>query len=218
MVFDFVEDFQTTRKFDKVGVESREKEDLGIDETPSFIDWASEPVAESINEKIDSIIGLIIDKQQFAFNEEDLPEDVGDTGTEFKGQRHGGEEIVLFEQFDDENVEEVRAVLGSDDVCDALLFELVGVGQEVGLVVAVVNIVHDFHEVAWDLFRFFVEGPFGHRVNRTLVTCLLLIRTIFFRNFLHVAGHQVVQSLVEGQRRCGYIVLLMEWDIHQQSV
>lgn len=53
--------------------------------------------------------------------------------------------------FDDKDVEEVGTGLGGDDMGNPLFLELVGIGDEVGFVVAVVNVFHDFHHVAGGL-------------------------------------------------------------------
>ncbi len=49
---------------------------------------------------------------------------------------------------DDKDIEIVGTGLGGNDVGDALIFELVRVGYEVALIITVVNVLHDFHEVS----------------------------------------------------------------------
>ncbi len=120
---------------------------MGINETPSLINGTSEPVAKRINEQINSVVGLIVDKEQFALDQEHLPQDIRNPRTQFKGEGHGGVEVVFFELFDHKNIEKVGIGLRGNDMCDPLPLELVRVGSEVRLIVTVVNVVHDFHQV-----------------------------------------------------------------------
>ena len=120
---------------------------MGINETPSLINGASEPVTEGIDEQVNSVVGLIVDKKQFALDQQHLPQDIRNPGAEFKGEGHGGVEIVFFELFDHKNIEKVGIGLRGNDMCDPLPLELVRVGSEVRLIVTVVNVVHYFHQV-----------------------------------------------------------------------
>jgi hypothetical protein len=52
---------------------------------------------------------------------------------------------------DDKDIEEIGTGLGGYDVGDSLFLELVGVSHEICLVVTVINVLHDLHEVAHGL-------------------------------------------------------------------
>lgn len=59
------------------GVEGWEFQNLSIDETPSFVCWAFEPIAERKDEQVNAKIRLVVNKEQLTLHQQHLPHDVG---------------------------------------------------------------------------------------------------------------------------------------------